>query len=312
MSYLPQHRVFFLVPPQVHLLDVSGPIHLFYEARAYGANLELRFLRMHNQEELRSSAGLFLAQLESYQKYSLGATDILFVPGIESLLLHDDLFREESAPFYRWLQDQQGGGAKICSVCTGAYLLAQAGILNGRSCTTHWKYLEDFKERFPQVTLLQDRLFVKDGTTYSSAGVASGIDLSLYILEELYGTSFAIQIAREVVVYLRRGDDDPQLSVFLQYRNHLENRVHQAQDFLSQHLEKPISIERLGEVVNMSSRNLPRLFKKTTGITIGQYTDQLRVERAVQLLSEGYKVETVSQMCGLKSPNQLRTILKKY
>ncbi|MEL6538624.1 MAG: AraC family transcriptional regulator, partial [Bacteroidota bacterium] len=223
MPNLPPHRVFFLVPPQVHLLDVSGPIHLFYEAKAYGADLELRFLRMQDQEELRSSAGLFLGQLESFQEYSLGPTDILFVPGVESLLLDDASFQKESAPFYHWLIDQQGKGAKICSVCTGAYLLAQAGILDGRSCTTHWRYLQDFNQRFPQVNLLQDRLFVKDGTIYSSAGVSSGIDLSLHILEELYGASFAIKIAREVVIYLRRTDDDPQLSVFLQYRNHLEN-----------------------------------------------------------------------------------------
>ncbi|MEL6539024.1 MAG: helix-turn-helix domain-containing protein, partial [Bacteroidota bacterium] len=85
-----------------------------------------------------------------------------------------------------------------------------------------------------------------------------------------------------------------------------------AQDYLSQHVAESISIETLGEVVNMSPRNLTRLFKKTTGVTIGQYTEQLRVERAVQLLSEGHKVEAVSQMCGLKSPNQLRAILKKY
>ena len=115
-----------------------------------------------------------------------------------------------------------------------------------------------------------------------------------------------------MVVYLRRTTDDPQLSVFLQFRNHLENRVHQIQDVLAGHLDQLLPLEGLAEKVNMSPRNLSRLFKKTTGITVGEYRDKLRLEKAVQLLGGGEKVDVIAQSCGLRSSNQLRALLKKH
>lgn len=306
-----KYRTFFLVPPEVHLLDMSGPAHIFYEAKSYGAPIESFFITLKNSEEL-SSAGIHLSKLEHYSSFQLGVNDLFFIPGIESNLLNDSSFEEKNSHFFNWLITQYENGAKICSVCTGAYLLAQSGLLDGRKCTTHWKYIDNFKNRFPNVGLITDRLFVEDQRIYTSAGVSSGIDLALYLIEEEFGPVFATKVAKEVVVYLRRTEDDPQLSVFLQYRNHLEQRVHLVQDNLAQHLEKKLTIGELAEEVSMSPRNLTRLFKKTTGITIGDYLDKLRVERAVQLLSDGNKVESVSRSCGLQSSNQLRFLLKKY
>ena len=305
-------RIFFVIPPEVQLLDITGAAHVFYEASEYGASITAFYIGMEPAQEVKSSAGLVISQIEYFEQFTLKREDIIFIPGMESSLFRNESFQQNSTAFYEWLKDQWLNGARVCSVCTGAYLLGQSGILDGKSCTTHWKYIQDFKKRFPASSVLNDRLFVKDGNIYSSAGVASGIDLSLYLLEELYGSAFASDIAKEIVVYLRRTEADPQLSVFLQYRNHIENRIHVAQDFISKHFSQQIGIEKIAEEVNMSPRNLTRLFKKTTGITIGQYVDKLRVERAVQLLSEGNKVESVSKMCGLSSPNQLRSILKKY
>ncbi len=305
-------HVFFLIPPEVQLLDIAGPIHLFYEAKEYDAPIETHYLALDGATQEISSAGLTLAHLQSYSNFSLGPNDFLFIPGLESHLFFSPDFPKNHDSFFGWLREQYKRGAKICSVCTGAYLLGYAGLLDRKECTTHWKYFEDFGNRFPKAKLLQDRLLVKDGAIYSSAGVASGIDLSLFILEELYGSVFASKIAKEVVIYLRRSPSDPQLSVFLQYRNHIETRIHQVQDALSQNLKQKIVIEDLAEKVHMSPRNLTRLFKKTTGTTIGRYLEKLRVEKAVQLLSKGEKVSAVSLACGLKSTNQLRTLLKKH
>ena len=306
-------RVFFLIPPEVQLLDITGPAHLFYEAKEYGVEFETHYLAMSddsNQE--MSSAGLALAQLKPFSEFTLDENDLLFVPGLESHLFFDPNFSVKYASFFEWLRTQRRHSPKICSVCTGAYILASAGLLDGKECTTHWKYFEDFQKRFPKAKLLQDRLLVKNDTLYTSAGVASGIDLSLFIIEELFGSVFASKIAKEVVIYLRRSPSDPQLSVFLQYRNHIETRIHKIQDILAQNLENKFIIEDLAEKVHMSPRNLTRLFKKTTGTTIGHYLEKLRVEKAVQLLSKGEKVSAVSLACGLKSTNQLRTLLKKY
>ncbi|WP_422083854.1 GlxA family transcriptional regulator [Ulvibacterium sp.] len=306
------YDAYFLIPPEVQLLDIAGPIHLFYEANEYGAQFKAHYLSLNPGTEEISSAGIALSRLEPFWNFTLGPHDLLFIPGLESHLFFAEDFKPKNQLFFSWLREQNQNKAKICSVCTGAYIMAFAGLFEGKSCTTHWKYFGDFKTRFPRAKLLSDRLIVKDGNLYSSAGVSSGIDLALFLLEEIYGPVFATKIAKEVVIYLRRTENDPQLSVFLQYRNHMDNRIHQVQDTLAQNLDKKLKIEELAENSHMSPRNLTRVFKKTTGITIGDYLAKLRIERALQLLSSGTKVNAVSLACGLQSSNQLRALLKKH
>ncbi|NOT73871.1 MAG: helix-turn-helix domain-containing protein [Cyclobacteriaceae bacterium] len=303
----------FLIPPDVHLLDISGPAHVFYEAQDYGAPLQLRFVSLYpGVSEGTSTSGLAFAKLENFEKIALSKDDIVFIPGLDSRFLTDKKFLQGIKRFLQWITTQHGRGAKICSVCTGAFLLAESGLLKGHQATTHWKFQQLLKERYPQVEVMSNRLFTQDDQLYCSAGVASGIDLGLYLLEEMYGTRFSAAIAREVVIYLRRGKEDPQLSVFLQYRNHLEDRIHKIQEWLSQHLDRKFTAESLAELVHTSGRNLTRLFKDTTGITIGEYVEKLRVSQALQLLHEKQKVESVAKACGLKSTNQLRTLLKRH
>ncbi len=295
----------------MHLLDINGPAHIFYEAKECGAPLELHFVSLNGQTEVKSSAGLCFNRLEHFDQFELTQNDILFIPGMEYSLLSDVHFRESISPFLRWVNTQNQNGADICSVCTGSFLLAETGILNKNRCTTHWKYYEKFSERFPSVELERNRLFVTSKNIHSSAGVSSGIDLSLYIIEKCFGTKMALDIAKEVVIYFRRSASDPQLSIFLQFRNHLDHRIHDAQDYLMNNLADTPTNKDLADKVYMSKRNLTRLFKKTTGITIGEYLQKLRVEKALALLSNGHKVSTVAKECGLKSSNQLRSLLKK-
>ncbi|MTI29666.1 GlxA family transcriptional regulator [Xanthovirga aplysinae] len=305
-------NILFIIPSQVHLLDVNGPAHIFYEAKEFGAAINLHFVSMDENKEVHSSAGLIFSKLIPFHQFELDKNDFVFVPGLDYRLISDEKFIEEQQGFSKWLKKQYANGANICSVCTGAFLLAEAEILNGKNCTTHWKYLSKLSQKYPEVVIKKNRLFVVQDNLYSSAGVSSGIDLALYIIEEQFGTKMSTEVAREVVIYLRRTESDPQLSIFLQYRNHLNSRIHQAQDYLTKHLSNPININQLAEQVNMSERNLSRLFKKTTGITIGTYHEKLRIDKALHLFSEGHKVEFVTHQCGLKSSNQLRALLKKH
>lgn len=305
-------KIIFAIPPEVHLLDINGPAHIFYEAREHGAAIDLRFISILDEIEIRSSAGLYFNRLEPFTNFTLTQNDLLFIPGLEYHLISNNEFIEQIQPFLAWVTEQYQKGAHICSICTGSFLLAETGILDGRSTTTHWKYLEKFAARFPKVTLEKDRLFISSENIHSSAGVSSGIDLSLYLIEQFYGTTLALDVAKEVVIYFRRGSSDPQLSIFLQYRNHLDQRIHNAQDYLINNLENTPSAEELAVQVHMSKRNLTRLFKKTLGITIGQYIEKLRVERAVSLLAEGNKIDFVTDQIGLKSANQMRTLLRKH
>lgn len=305
-------NILFVVPPKVHLLDINGPAHIFYEAKGFGAPVILHFISLSDTREVESSAGLTFSNLRLFHEFELDENDYVFIPGLKYSLLSDRGFISKCAPFLDWLKRQKSRGAHICSVCTGAFLLAETGLLDGNSCTTHWKYLEKFHQKFPKVVLETNRLFTVQNQIFTSAGVASGIDLALYILERLFGQKLTIEVAKESVIYFRRSGSDPQLSIFLQYRNHLENRIHNAQDFISQNISTIFSLEDIADQVNMSTRNLTRIFKSTTGITIGAYIEKIRVERAFQLLAEGNKVDFVTIQCGLKSTNQMRSLLKKH
>lgn len=308
----PLRQAVFIIPPHVHLLDITGPAHIFYEAACYGAPVSLSYSTIFShQTESVSSSLLSFHRLTPYDQVVLRPGDLIFVPGLDSSLLLNRNFITDSRPFQHWLKTQHQLGVTICSVCTGAFLLAAAGLLDNRNCTTHWKYTEQFKKQYPAIRLQPNRLFVQEDNIYTSAGVSSGMDLALYLTEQLWGANFAARIAKEVVIYFRRTMEDPQLSIFTQYRNHLEDRIHVIQDILSQSLDKKFSITELAGKVNMSPRNLTRLFRKTTHISIGDYLDKLRTEHARKLVSEGHTLQAVALHCGLKSVNALRNLLKK-
>ena len=306
------HQIAFIIPPGAHLLDFSGPAHIFYEARDYGAPFDNLFVNIVSEKVALTSAGMMVSELLDFEDLSMQKGDLIFIPGLDADLLLKDDFKKRISQFLDWLKTQHQNEVTICTVCTGAYIPAFAGLLDHQKATTHWKYLDRFEQAFPEITIIKNRLFVESSNIYSSAGVASGIDLALFMVEKLMGSYFTAKIAREVVIYLRRGEEDPQLSIFLQYRNHLEDKVHFIQDWLSQNLDKKITVDQLADLVHTSPRNLTRLFKKSTGTTIGKYLDQLRVEHALHLLDQGDKVSAVTHQCGLSSPNQLREILKKY
>jgi len=305
-------RIAFAIPRGVHPLDLMGPLHLMYEAVEHGAALEYALISPYPSDlEIASSAGFGLTGMRPFSAYPAGSFDLLYIPGADGNFLQDPSYLADIRPFLTWMRGQYEAGAVLASICTGALLIGEAGLLNGRSCTTHWKYLDILQDRFPQAEVTTNRLFVHDEGIYTSAGVSSGIDLGLHLLEHSFGPAFAAEIAREVVLYLRRSGDDPQLSIFLQYRNHLDDRVHRVQDYLIQHLDEAPTNDALAGLIFTSPRHLRRLFKDTVGITIGQYQEQLRMEIAVQLLREGEKVAAVTRRIGLRSANQLRALLQK-
>lgn len=304
-------RILFIIPPKVHLLDINGPAHIFYEAREMGAPIDLFFVSLDEKTEVNSSAGLTFSNVVPFSDFELGSEDYVFVPGLDFPLISDPGFLPGHKIFFKWLEEQSRKGATVCSVCTGAFLLAEAGILNGKKCTTHWRYLSRLRQQYPEADVQENRLFVEEDGIFSSAGVSSGIDLSLFLLEKEFGSRFAADIAKEAVIYFRRTESDPQLNVFLQYKNHMDDRIHQVQELIAHNLGKNLKLEELAEKVFMSPRNLTRLFNKTTGTTIGKYQDKLRMELATSLLKEGQKVDVVARECGLSSANQLRKLLKE-
>jgi transcriptional regulator GlxA family with amidase domain len=296
-------RVFFLILPHTHLLDLAGPAQVFWEASGLGGAYEVRYCA--SSDTLRTAQGLVLASLETLPEVDAG--DTVLVPGIESSTV-DDL---NGAPV-DWLCRAAGAGARLGSICTGAFVLAHAGILDGRRCTTHWKVTERLAREYPAAQVVRNRLFVQDGPVITSAGVASGIDMALAMVEEDFGPIPAARVAREIVVYLRRCGESAQTSVFLDFRTHLNPGIHRAQDWLASHLEERPTIGRIAGEAGMSPRNLTRLFRQATGITIKDYLTRLRLEVASGLLrSPDYTLERVALECGFRDARQLRRLWSK-
>ena len=307
-----KQNIICITPPGVHLLDISGPAHIFYEAKEYGAEIALHFVSISESSQVTSSAGLKFDGLKYFKDFNLTDQDFVLVPGIVFSLLQDQEFLNNCTPFFQWLKFQHEVGVTICSICTGTFLLAASGILKDKSCTTHWKRIQAFKKAYPRIEIKEKRLFVVDNNILTSAGISSGIDMALYILENRFSTRLAIDVAKEAVVYFRRGESDPQLSIFLKYRNHLDERIHRAQEFILKNLAERFNQTDVADNVNMSVRNLTRLFKRTTGITIHQYTEKLRIERALNLVAEKNKLELVAAECGFKSASHLSKVLDGF
>jgi transcriptional regulator GlxA family with amidase domain len=305
----PTSQVIFVVPPSVHVLDLTGPVQVFYEAAEYGAPYRLAYCSLGMP--VTSSAGLNFGTIASFADIEAHPGDSIFLPGMDMAYLRSGAFQQET-DFFDWLRQQHKKGVNLCSVCTGAFMLAQTGLLDGRKCTTHWKRIEELQTTYPRLVVQHDKLFTKDAGIYTSAGVTAGIDLALAIVEEHQGPLFATKIARELVVYFRRGEGHSQKSVYLDYRNHMNVAIHRMQDWLIANLEANASLEELADIVGMSTRNLTRTFRKETGTTINAYTTLLRLELAHTLLhNPGMTMEAIAAKCGFRDARQLRRIWKK-
>jgi len=210
----------------------------------------------------------------------------------------------------RWLQRQQpllrARQLSLICVCSGALLAAQAGLLDGVQCTTHHEVLSRLKAAAPAALVKENRVFVDDDNIWTSAGITAGIDLSLHLINRLCGAQTALEVAREMVVWFRRSGDDPQLSPWLRYRNHLHPAIHRAQDAMIAHPEHGWSLEDLAARVHVSGRHLARLFRQHLGISVRDYHEQLRLGIARQRQQQGEGAEKAALAAGFSSARQLR------
>lgn len=303
-----RRKIAFFIPNQVHLLDLTGSVQSFYEANCYGANYQLLYFSLN--DKVISSAGLPFYPVAKYDSIPLNEGDYIFLPGAEMDYLRSKSLKSKKI-FFKWLKHNYDVGVNICSVCTGAFILAETGLLNSKNCTTHWKRIKELQETYPLINVKENVLFTHEENLYTSAGITSGIDLSLSIIEEHYGPLFANKISRELLVYYRRGANHTQQNIYLNYRNHIQANVHIVQDWLIENLDKKYTIESLAQMANMSERNLTRIFKKATGITINEYVIQLRLEKLKTIEhNTDLKDEAIAQQIGYRNSRQLRRIRK--
>jgi transcriptional regulator GlxA family with amidase domain len=207
---------------------------------------------------------------------------VLLVCGLGSRSVRD-------APLSAWLRKMAGEVRRVGAVCVGAFLLAQAGLLNGRRATAHWKFGRELTQRYPEVRVEHDPLWVKDGNIYTSAGISAGIDLALAWVEEDCGSSLAHEAARELVLFLRRPGGQPQLSISLASQATEMTSIRELQVWIVEHLATRLSVDDLADRMSMSVRNFERVFTREVGTAPSQYVLQTRVEAARRQLDRNDK-----------------------
>jgi transcriptional regulator GlxA family with amidase domain len=291
--------VIFALFPGCEVLDLAGPLQVFHEANNCGGSYALTIAATSPQ--LETAQGLILSDLAPLPVAA--ANDLIIVPGYD--------MRPTSPPpqLSRWLRENANRGAHVCSVCTGAFALGEAGLLDHRTCTTHWKLVDRLQNAFRAANVARDRLFVSDGPITTSAGVASGIDMALWLIEHHHGPLFAAQVAKELVVYIRRDGSQSQQSVYLDYRTHLNSGVHRVQDHIVTHFCDDSSIASLAQIARMSPRTMTRTFKVATGLSVGEFRRKVRLEAARIMLNDpDVTLQTVAERSGFNSPRHFRRV----
>ncbi|GAA1022530.1 transcriptional regulator [Acrocarpospora pleiomorpha] len=296
-------QVVFVLLPGVHLLDLAGPAQAFHSAAVLGESYRLWYVA--EREQVPSAQGLPLAAETRWPE--LGPDDLVVVPGWRGPTLRDapppraeDLAR---------LRAHHAAGGTVASVCAGAEALGQAGLLDGRRCTTHHDLQDELAARYPRATVVRDVLFTIDDRVVTSAGIASGIDLALHLLSVRHGPAVAAKVARDMVVYARRNGHEPQASAMLRYRSHVDDTVHRVQDLIDSRFAEPLPLAYLAARAGVSERTLTRAFTRATGgLTPLRYQQALRLERAQHLISHGTVVESAAREVGFEDARMLRRL----
>ncbi|GAB3655932.1 GlxA family transcriptional regulator [Ramlibacter alkalitolerans] len=273
-------RIGILAFERVQLLDVAGPADVFAEAARQLADPQAYSVEVIGTQAgvLRSSCGLGLAVDATFSTHP-GGLDTLLVAGsprIEAV--------EADAQLHDWLRAQAGSVRRIGSVCNGAFVLAGAGLLDGRRAATHWNAVARLAARHPRANVEPDAIYVKDGNLYTSAGVSAGMDLALAMVEEDHGRELALGVARELVMFLKRPGGQSQFSAYLAAQTAARSNIRQVQDHVLAHLDADLSVPRLAAHAGMSERNFARVFRAETGMTPAEFVEQARIDEARRLM----------------------------
>lgn len=300
--------VYFLVLPSVHILDLAGPLQVLATVAELGiAPLEVRCI-----SPLPS-----VRSFQNVQLHDVGPLPTRLREGDALIAIGSKLQNGlESSPAWlsaaRWLQRiaEQDSAERLtlAAVCTGAFLLGDAGLLDGRTCTTHHSLQTRLRQHFPLANVLDNRVFVRDGPIWTSAGVASGMDLALQLVAQAFGDEAAIQVARENVVPFRRFSADPELSPQFRSRSHANQLVHAVQDAIGKDLGTTLSDPAFAKRFCISPRHLSRVFAQELGMSPKHYQLGLRIARARSLLvCSTLPVEEIALRCGFGSVQSFRT-----
>lgn len=292
-------RIVILMYPRVRELDVAGVTDVFSTANTLlpeDRRYQIQHVSTQKEPALDGMYGLGMRCGPHYSTVK-SKVDTLIIPGG----MGNEL-TEPPAPLLTWMQKHAKTSRRVGSVCTGAWLLAQAGLLDGKRATTHWAYARQLATSFPKVKVDPDPIWVKDGSIYSSAGATSGIDLSLALVEEDHGRKLALEVARMLVVFLCRPGNQAQFSVSLQEQTSEDRPLRDLQIWMLEHLANDLSVPALAAKAAMSERNFQRVFTREMGKSPAHYVEEIRIEAVRRKLERSTQgMEEIARACGFGS-----------
>ena len=301
-------RIAMLAFPNVQVLDVTGPLEVFSRASRWLRDNGKRADHAYHVEIIGLKRGPFRTSSGLRLYADRGIADV--GRGIDTLLIAGGLGVEQyrsNTPLIRWIRRQSGLVRRLASICTGAFLLAEARLLDGRRATTHWNHCAAFARDFPEVRLEPDTIFVREGSLYTSAGVTAGMDLALALVEDDFGREAALATARELVMFLKRPGGQAQFSAQLSVQLAEPELLRELQSHIVDHPNDNLSVGRLASRVAMSPRNFARVFAREVGTTPARFVASVRVETARRLLEETSEpLEAICAKSGLGTPESMR------
>ena len=308
----PRRRVVFVTNQSARSLEYMGPMQVFDEVRIfldYAGRLDLAYeveVVSRGTGAVYERKGFTLSAPTPYERLRGDIDTLIFQAADE----HDECLRDER--FIAWVARMSARVRRIVSVCTGSFILAEAGVLDGRRAATHWCACEDFRKRYPNVTLESDPIYVKDGHVYTSAGATSGMDLAIALVEEDFGTEFARRVAQGLVMFLRRPGTQSQFSVQVGIEATDAAGVGDIERYIFEHLDADLRVETLADRFGMSPRTFNRVFSRDVGVAPGRFVEQCRLERARQYLEETTEpVSWIAEHCGYATSDGLRLAFER-
>ena len=303
MASTKPRRIVILAFPGVQSLDVIGPAEVFAtgDQLAGGGVYEVEVVAKEPEPIMARSGGYGLVPKSTIAR-TRGPIDTLIVAGGFGVRR-----AAEDAALIRWIRSAARRSRRVASVCSGSFLLARAGLLEGKTVTTHWSRAAELTEAHPELTVDPNPIFLREGDLWTSAGVTSGMDLSLAMVEDDHGAELAVEIARWLVLFLQRPGGQAQFSSHLSTQLAERRPLRELQSWIADHLDADLRVEALAERAAMSPRNFARFFSRETGMTPAAYVEVLRVERARQLLEGAADpIARVARQCGFGTPETMR------
>jgi len=324
--------VYVVLPPRTLLLDIAGPMEALRRANVVQDRVRFDVGYFGPTRSVSTSIGLSLAGVAPLPRRIPNEAMVVVAGNVAEIMqprigpnrvradvdgvapgasaTEADLRNEAS--IVEWLRATVRPGHALVTICSGALFAGRAGLFDGRNCTTHYLCYEELAEAAPAARVIENRLYVEDGERYSSAGITAGVDLMLHVLSRIVDPTCALAVARYLVVYLRRNGADPQMSPWLEGRNHIHPAVHCVQDAMTADPTREWTLAALAKIAGASPRHLSRLFNEQVGMNTSDYRNRLRAALASELIGHTrLDMEHVAERAGFASTRQLRRVWHK-